>query len=83
MINILRPKTIFSIGFKVFDELNNKDKHKDTLKFDKYRIYEEGELGNIPIYGCAHLTGAYIPDVPLLDGARQCLLNIKEYLNDA
>ena len=83
MINILRPKTIFSIGFKVFDELNNKDKHKDTLKFGKYRIYEEGELGNIPVYGCAHLTGAYIPDEPLLDGARQCLLNIKEYLNDA
>ena len=82
MINILRPKTIFSIGFKVFDELNNKGKHEDTLKFDRYRIYEKGELGNIPIYGCAHLTGAYIPDEHLLHGARLCLINIKKYLND-
>ena len=49
---------LFGDKQKVFDELNNKGKHEDTLKFDRYRIYEKGELGNIPIYGCAHLTGA-------------------------
>ena len=85
LIKILKPKTILCIGFEVFRELNNQNIHKNTLKCRKNidRIYEEGKLADIPIFGCAHLTGAiYVHPDDRLIGVKQCILNIKKYLNE-
>ena len=82
IINLLKPKCIFVSGFAVFDELNNQNIHNNTMKFKNDRIYEEGKLGHIPIYGCAHLTGAHIDAEEVMFGAKNCITNIKDFLNN-
>lgn len=83
IINILKPKTIFCIGFEVFDELNNQNIRKDIIKCRKKRdrIYQEGMLANIPLFGCAHLTGAiFVHPDDRIKGAKLSIRNIKDYL---
>lgn len=82
IIKALMPKTIFTIGFKVFDIINNTNACHKIEKFKNGRIFQEGSLGNsIPVFGCPHITGAYFIDKNEIDrGIKFCFDGIKKII---
>ncbi len=59
ILELLRPRTVFASGFKAFDLCNNMKKGKSRTTSRGQRYYAEGSYGGeIPIYGCPHITGA-------------------------
>ena len=59
ILGLLRPKTVFTSGFKAFDLCNNMKKEDSMTTSRGQRYFAEGSFGGeIPIYGCPHITGA-------------------------
>ncbi len=83
LITLIRPKVIMAVGMNVFDTLNNSKKHIKTEKQEngKMRLFDYGQLGQIPVVGCPHITGARGYETGEVDmGVKLCIQEIKSNL---
>ncbi len=78
VLALLRPRVIFTPSFEAFKVCDNKKLNNSKKDSKGRRYYSEGSFGGeIPVFGCAHITGKVILDSGVKqEGIDSCLKGI-------
>lgn len=83
VLALLRPRVIFTPSFEAFKVCDTKKLNKSKKDSKGRRYYSEGSFGGeIPVYGCPHITGKAILDAGAKqEGINNCVKSILASLN--
>ena len=78
VLALLRPRVIFTPSFKAFDICDNMNIANSKTDSKGRRYFAEGSFGGeIPVFGCAHITGKAILDAgKKQEGTNSCVKGI-------